>query len=113
MQNRVALALVAAILTALLAICVHYRAQINTLADTAYALQKRIGEQAAECAEAVSHDDKMRSACFNTCQTIDWDTENRDGPKFVYTCQATREHSGFACIWTNVDENLRPKKARR
>ena len=53
----------------------------------------------------------VHSACLDTCQALDYDTDNRDGPKFVYTCASNGPH-GFICIWENLDENLRPKRVR-
>mgnify|MGYP001592540543 CR=1 FL=1 len=53
----------------------------------------------------------VHSACVETCQALDYDTDNRDGPKFAYTCIG-HGHRGFTCIWENLDENLRPKRVR-
>lgn len=50
----------------------------------------------------------VHSACVDTCMTLDYDTDNRDGPQFVYTCVGHGAR-GFTCEWTNLDDNRRPK----
>ena len=107
----------AAILGAFLALCVVLTPESFQREDIwldRLAMQRALIRERAEFnlhyAEDIT-EQIVHSACVETCQSLDWDTDNRDGPKFAYTCIGHGPR-GFTCTWENLDENLRPKRVR-